>query len=60
MARMPKSRQEFWLPKLTENRARDERNNAALRELGWDVLEIWECQTTERNHLAAKITEFLG
>lgn len=45
LARLPKSRLDFWLPKLEGNRARDERNKAALEALGWKVIEIWECQT---------------
>ena len=45
LARMPKSRLEFWRPKLEGNRARDERVRAELEELGWAVIEVWECQT---------------
>lgn len=44
LARLPKSRLDFWLPKLEGNRARDERVKAELEELGWNVIEIWECQ----------------
>lgn len=44
LARLPKSRLDFWLPKLEGNRARDDRNKAALEKLGWKVVEIWECQ----------------
>jgi hypothetical protein len=42
---LPKSRLDFWLPKLEGNRARDERNKAALEALGWRVIEVWECET---------------
>ncbi|WP_224407039.1 very short patch repair endonuclease [Afifella sp. IM 167] len=45
LARMPKSRLGFWRPKLEGNRARDERVRVELEELGWAVIEIWECQT---------------
>lgn len=44
LARMPKSRVEFWEPKLTGNRERDRRNLCALRALGWTAIVIWECQ----------------
>lgn len=40
--RVPKSNVEFWEKKLARNRARDRRNRAALRELGWTVWRIWE------------------
>jgi DNA mismatch endonuclease (patch repair protein) len=43
LARMPKSRSEFWEPKLTANAARDERNARALKALGWRVELLWEC-----------------
>ncbi|WP_197411517.1 MULTISPECIES: very short patch repair endonuclease [unclassified Sphingopyxis] len=47
LARMPKSRIDFWQNKLEGNRARDERNEAALRTTGWDVRVIWECEISE-------------
>ena len=43
LARLPKSRLEFWIPKLDANRRRDRKNVRALRRKGWAVLTIWEC-----------------
>ena len=60
LARLPKSKLDFWGPKLETNRERDERNLVLLAELGWDVLVIWECQTNNREQLQARIREFLG
>jgi len=60
LARLPKSRLDFWRPKLETNRKRDGRNIVLLAELGWDVLVIWECQTKNRAELKARIGEFLG
>ncbi|MBN8995604.1 MAG: DNA mismatch endonuclease Vsr [Rhizobiales bacterium] len=60
LARLPKSKLDFWGPKLETNRERDERNIVSLGELGWDVLIIWECQTKNREKLQARIGEFLG
>jgi len=60
LARLPKSKLDFWGPKLETNRERDERDLALLAELGWDVLIIWECQTKNREELKARIGEFLG
>lgn len=54
LARMPKSRQEFWEPKLRGNRSRDEQARAKLDEAGWHVIEIWECQLDDA-HLAELI-----
>lgn len=44
--RVPKSRLEYWGPKIAGNTRRDRRNRAHLRRLGWDVLVIWECHTS--------------
>ncbi len=45
LARMPKSRLDFWRPKLEGNRVRDEKVRAELEDRGWTVIEVWECQT---------------
>jgi DNA mismatch endonuclease (patch repair protein) len=43
---MPKSKLEFWRPKLEGNRQRDLRTRGELEARGWSVLEVWECQTS--------------
>lgn len=59
LARLPKSRQDFWVPKLTGNRERDLRNEAALEELGWRVLTVWECQLRDEASIENEIRTFL-
>lgn len=51
-ARLPKSRREFWEPKLAGNVERDKRTQAALVALGWMVMVIWECETRDPAALA--------
>ena len=58
MARMPKSRLDFWRPKLEQNRQRDLRVQGKLRRLGWRILVIWECGVGSP-HLADRIKRFL-
>ena len=60
LARLPKSKLDFWDTKLETNRKRDERNLARLAALGWGVLEIWECQTKNREKLRASIGSSAG
>lgn len=60
LARLPKSKLDFWGPKLETNRKRDECNLALLSDLGWGVLEIWECQTKNREEMQVRIGEFLA
>ncbi|MEQ7153838.1 very short patch repair endonuclease [Brevundimonas aurifodinae] len=60
LARMPKSRQDYWGPKLEGNRVRDLRKEAALAEAGWDVMTIWECELRDMGSLENRIRTFLG
>lgn len=60
LARLPKSKHDFWVPKLERNRERDEDNERQLHALGWDVLSVWECQLSRPEELRARIQEFLG
>ncbi|HAL29159.1 MAG TPA: very short patch repair endonuclease [Coriobacteriia bacterium] len=60
LARMPKSRQDFWEPKLSANHDRDIRNEGLLCEMGWEVLTIWECELKDLEALRASLVSFLG
>lgn len=65
IARRPKSRREYWDPKLDRNVERDQQNQTALQYMGWDYLIVWECETRQAQRqgtqkLEAKIKEFLG
>lgn len=60
LTRMPKSRLEFWKPKLEDNVRRDREKQAALRALGWQHLIIWECELKDLDGLARRVREFLG
>ena len=59
LARMPKSRIDFWKTKLEANRIRDMQTLAALREDGWDALVIWECQLADLKKLEHTIHQYL-
>jgi DNA mismatch endonuclease (patch repair protein) len=54
-ATTPKSRQEYWLPKFEANLERDARKEAQLRDLGWRVLVVWECETKSLEALVARL-----
>ena len=59
LARLPKSKLDFWVPKLEANRQRDEANVRELEQAGWDVLTIWECQLRNEKELKSRIQVFL-
>lgn len=59
-SRIPKSNVDFWADKLEKNRLRDVTVQSHLREMGWNVLVVWECETKKREELILKIKNFLG
>lgn len=59
LARMPKSRLDFWKPKLEANKQRDARNKRRLLRAGWSVLTVWECQLRDVEKLRGRIRSFL-
>lgn len=44
---IPKSNKGYWKPKLERNVKRDIKHRQELRELGWKVIVIWECEIDE-------------
>jgi DNA mismatch endonuclease (patch repair protein) len=59
LAKLPKSRPEYWLPKLARNQQRDKVAETALTALGWRVLVIWECEVADPKQLRRKLRSFL-
>lgn len=58
-ASTPKTNTEFWLRKFKSNVVRDEKAHAKLRQNGWTVLVVWECQTHNNQKLADYLSEIL-
>lgn len=58
-AYQPKSRVEFWKAKFAANVKRDQLVLAALNDLGWDALVVWECETSDINSLEWELAVFL-
>lgn len=44
----PSSNEEYWRPKILRNVERDMQVQALLKEQGWNVLVIWECQLKKK------------
>lgn len=55
-SRTPKTNTEYWVAKINRNIARDKRNIEALKNAGWRVEVIWECQTKPRDALETVIS----
>jgi DNA mismatch endonuclease, patch repair protein len=58
--RLPKSRQDYWGSKIARNRSRDAVVALRLKDLGWEVLTLWQCETRDLGALADRISAFLG
>jgi DNA mismatch endonuclease, patch repair protein len=56
---IPKSRKDYWAPKLTKNKQRDSTNLRKLRNLGWRVLVVWECEVGDGERLSERVRIFL-
>lgn len=45
---LPKTNTEFWQAKFDRNVARDARKKADLKNLGWTIITVWECDLQKR------------
>lgn len=41
---IPRTHTEFWTTKIKRNKERDEQNKEKLKQMGWRIITIWECQ----------------
>jgi DNA mismatch endonuclease (patch repair protein) len=61
LGRMPKSRLDYWSPKIAGNHQRDIRTLRRLSRMDWKALVLWECQLRNCDHdaISNKIQTFL-
>lgn len=45
----PKHNHDFWVDKFDNNVKRDERNYETLKQLGWTVIVVWECELKKQS-----------
>ena len=57
--RMPKSRQNYWKPKIARNKARDKAIRHALVAAGWRVYRIWEHSLGEPSVVAERLMKHM-
>ena len=57
---VPKSRLDYWIPKLLRNQERDANNLQQLKDLGYRVLVVWECETKNPKRLKSRLRRFLS
>ena len=59
-ATIPATRTEFWESKISGNKERDLRNIAALEDLGYRCLTVWQCEMKDSENLKQRLSAFLG
>lgn len=58
--RLPKSRPEYWGPKIARNADNDRKNYVELRKRGWESLIVWQCELCQPLALEKKLARFLA
>jgi DNA mismatch endonuclease (patch repair protein) len=59
LAYEPKTRTKFWRDKFRRNVERDVENENRLKDLGYGVLVVWECETEDTRSLLKRLKKFL-
>ncbi len=54
---VPKSRLDYWQPKLLRTRERDLSTKSALRKLGWKVITVWESEANKATVLRRRFRD---
>lgn len=57
--RLPKSRLDYWGPKIEQNRTRDAKVILDLADLGWSSMTVWQCETKDTPSLKRALKKFL-
>jgi DNA mismatch endonuclease (patch repair protein) len=59
IGQLPKSRLDYWGPKIEANRERDTRKEAVLAASGWTPVVVWQCELNEQDALAERLQQLL-
>jgi DNA mismatch endonuclease (patch repair protein) len=59
IGQLPKSRLDYWRPKIDANAKRDRRKKAALVAAGWRVAVVWQCELADTEALTARLRALL-
>jgi DNA mismatch endonuclease, patch repair protein len=60
LAHAPKTRLDYWQPKLARNQERDLAAREKLKSMGWQVITIWECELAYPDQAVSHAVAFLG
>lgn len=57
--KLPKSRLDYWTPKIEANRARDARRVDEMLRLGWAPMVVWQCELRNPDATVQRVVDFL-
>lgn len=57
--KLPKSRLDYWKPKIAANKKRDKKNLGELAKAGWRSMVVWQCELKKPESTITKVVSFL-
>ena len=57
---LPKSKIDYWQPKLEKNKQRDQQTVSQLTQMGWKVIVIWECEIRTKQLQTERLTKLIA
>ncbi len=59
-SKLPETNTDFWKNKISDNKARDQKNIEKLRNEGWNVILIWQCEIKNKTNREKRMELLLG
>lgn len=56
---LPKTNDRFWKEKIDKNMERDTRNILELKEIGWNVIIVWQCEIRNKVSLDIRLSNLI-
>jgi DNA mismatch endonuclease (patch repair protein) len=56
----PKDNADYWSQKIERNRNRDKEVTRILKEKGWDVIRLWECELKNEKMVQERLRPIIG
>jgi len=58
--KLPETRKDFWKKKINDTKTRDKRNINELKDLGWKVIIVWECEIKSQKVKEIRFKELIN
>lgn len=59
-AKLPETRKQFWKKKISGNMNRDKKNIKELKQSGWNVITVWQCQIKSKARQKKTLTNIVN